>query len=444
MTVFGTHLVPAKSSVPGRIDQGEFLNCLLMNYQQVIVGDEMKFTKKSLDSIEANGKRQVLFDDDLPGLAIRVSEIGRISFYYSYRIGKGRMATKKWVHIGAYPAWTPENAKQKVRELAAQVTMGSDPADAIKSSKAAVTVVDVIKSFWEQHISAKLKPSSQRLYKGIIDKHIVPMLGKINIREVAHRDVARLHHELRGAPYMANRTAAVLSKFFNWCEKHGYRDRNSNPAEDLEKYKEQKRMEFLKIEDIEAIGQSLSALEALGHVSPMPAAALRLLLLTGARLDEILSLKWSYLDLDANLANLPDSKTGFKVLHLPLPAVEVLRSLPVFDNEYVFPSDSKSGHLTSIRKPWAAICAHAGLSGWRLHDLRHAFASAAVNSGASLPMIGALLGHKNTSTTARYAHVAVNPAHKIAEDTGAEISDALNSAPKNGILKFTPRAQAER
>jgi len=404
----------------------------------------MRFTKKSLDAVKPTGKRQVFFDDDLPGLAIRVSEIGRISFYYSYRTGKGRTAVKKWVHIGAYPNWTPENARQKIKELAAQVTMGVDPANEAKEAKSTQTVADVIQIFWQQHISAKLKPSSQRLYSGIIGKHIVPMLGKMNIRDVAHRDVAKLHHDLRDAPYMANRTAAVLSKFFNWCEKHGYRDRNSNPAEDLEKYKEQKRMEFLKIEDIEAIGQSLSALEALGHVSPMPATALRLLLLTGARLDEILSLKWSYLDLDSNLANLPDSKTGFKVLHLPLPAVEILRSLPVFDNEYVFPSDSQSGHLTSIRKPWATVCAHAGLSGWRLHDLRHAFASAAVNSGASLPMIGALLGHKNTSTTARYAHVAVNPAHKIAEDTGAEISEALKSPPKNGILSFAPRARAER
>ncbi len=404
----------------------------------------MKFTKRNLDSIKPTGKRQVFFDDELPGLALRVSEIGRVSFYYNYRIGKGRTATKKWVHIGSYPSWTPENARQKVKELAAQVTLGVDPAKEAKAAKVALTVADVIQVFWLQHVSAKLKPSSQRLYSGIISKHIVPTLGTIKIKDVSHKDVARLHHDLREAPYMANRTAAVLSKFFNWCEKNGYRDKNNNPAEDLEKYKEHKRMEFLQIKDIQAIGQSLTALETLGQVSPMPAAALRLLLLTGARLDEILSLKWSYLDLDDNLANLPDSKTGFKVLHLPLPAVELLRSLPVFDSEYVFPSDSKSGHLTSLRKPWAAVCAYAKLSGWRLHDLRHAFASAAVNSGASLPMIGALLGHKNTSTTARYAHLAANPAHNIAEDTGAEIFQALNSPPKSGIIKFQPRVQPER
>jgi integrase len=276
-----------------------------------------------------------------------------------------------------------------------------------------------------------------------MNNHIIPALGKIKINEINHKEVAKLHHDLREAPYMANRTVALLSKFFNWCEKNGYREKNSNPAEDLDKYKENKRMDFLKISDIEAIGQSLTALEVLGKVSLMPAAALRLLLLTGARLEEVLSLKWSYLNLETCLANLPDSKTGFKILHLPQPAVEILNSLPKFTSEYVFPSESASGHLSSLRKAWAAVCANAGLSGWRLHDLRHAFASAAVNSGASLPMIGALLGHKNTSTTARYAHVAVNPAHKIAQDTGAEISKALKSSPHNGILKFIPRGQAE-
>lgn len=179
----------------------------------------MKFTKKSLDAIKPTGKRQVFFDDDLPGLAIRVSEIGRISFYYSYRTGKGRTAVKKWVHIGAYPNWTPENARQKVKDLAAQVTMGVDPADEAKEVKVGLTVADVIKVFRAQHINAKLKPSTQRLYGGIISTHIVPRLGKIMVKNVAHKDVARLHHELREAPYMANRTVAVLSKFFNWCEK---------------------------------------------------------------------------------------------------------------------------------------------------------------------------------------------------------------------------------
>jgi site-specific recombinase XerD len=122
--------------------------------------------------------------------------------------------------------------------------------------------------------------------------------------------------------------------------------------------------------------------------------------------------------------------------------LEVLNSLPRFDSDYVFASDeSASGHLSSLRRPWAAVCEKAGLKGrgWRIHDLRHAFASAAVNSGASLSFIGKLLGHSNASTTARYAHVAENPAHQVAEDTGARIADALKGRPNKGVLKFVSK-----
>jgi integrase len=118
---------------------------------------------------------------------------------------------------------------------------------------------------------------------------------------------------------------------------------------------------------------------------------------------------------------------------------KILRAWPVLDSEYVFPSDLRSAHLSSLRKPWAAVCAQAGLSGWRIHDLRHAFASAAVNSGSSLPFIGKLLGHSQVSATARYAHVAANPAHQVAEDTGAKIAEALKARAKNGIFQFSPK-----
>ena len=407
----------------------------------------MRLTKKAMESIPVTGQRQIFFDDDLPGLAIRVSEIGRISFYFVYRYGKGRAAIKRWLNIGVFPSMTPEQARQKVKSLAAEVVMGGDPVKDAKDAKNSSTVADLAGLFFEQHVEAKLKAASQRLYRGIINNHILPNLGKLKIEAVTHKEVARLHHALREAPYMANRTAAVLSKFFNWCEVNGYRERHSNPADGLEKFKEQKRMEFLQTSDLEKIGQALISLEAIGQVSPLSAAAIRLLLLTGARLEEVLSLKWSYIDLKMALANLPDSKTGFKVLHLPAPAVEILQNLPRFNNEYVFASEeSSSGHLSSLRRPWTAICERAQLKGWRIHDLRHAFASAAVNSGASLPFIGKLLGHTNASTTARYAHVAENPAHKLAEETAANIFEAISKKtgvennPSNGnIIQFKTR-----
>jgi len=393
----------------------------------------MKFTKKNLEAIEPTNKRQVFFDDDMKSLAIRVSDAGKISFYFTY-YKKGEGQKRHWQFMGAYPKMTPEIARGQAQKLSHDVAMGVDliqKARDEKEAKTGRTIAAIIRLFQEIHVDVKLKSSTQRLYRTIINNYIIPQLGNKSVEEIAHKDISSLHHSLRESPYMANRVVAVCSVFFNWCEKNGYRPRHSNPAEDIEKFKEKKRMEFLGAEEMKAIGEALAHLEMVGQVAPFPAAAIRLLLLTGARMSEILEMKWKYLDLESGRANLPDSKTGFKVLHLPAPAVDIFRNIPVLDeNGYVFPSEeSASGHLSSIRKPWSAVCKKAGIDGegWRIHDLRHAFASAAVNSGKSLPIVGALLGHSQPSTTARYAHVAVNPAKQAAEETGREIANTMET-----------------
>ena len=140
------------------------------------------------------------------------------------------------------------------------------------------------------------------------------------------------------------------------------------------------------------------------------------------------TLKWSYLDLAHGLAHLPDSKTGAKTIHLPAAARAVLTSLPTSlprINEYCFPGRHDRGHIVGIAKMWKRILAEAGLSGWRIHDLRHAFASYAVNSGQSLLVIGKMLGHAQAATTARYAHVVENPVAAAAESTARAIQKDL-------------------
>lgn len=174
-------------------------------------------------------------------------------------------------------------------------------------------------------------------------------------------------------------------------------------------------------------------------ITPQAANVIRLLCLTGARSGEILSLKWEYLDLDMGVARLPDSKTGAKTLHLPRPAVELLSGMIEF-SEWVFPGRG-NGHMTEVHHAWRTVCKKAGLAGWRIHDLRHAFASVAANSGHSLPQIGALLGHTQASTTQRYAHVAANPVHAVAEDAGAKIAAALQAKPCKGeVIPFKKKA----
>lgn len=409
----------------------------------------MKFTKTAVEKLEITGTRYSLFDDDLKGFAVRVGAKGDKAFYYVYRAGKGRGAPLKWLRLGSFPTISAERARTLAREKAAVVTLGADPASEQNEAKNAPLMRDAMEAFRQEHVSAKLKKTTNKLYNSLIDQNILPALGKMKVREVEHRHIAKLHHSLRDTPYAANRTFAVVSKFFSWAEKNGYRPRGTNPALGIEKYREEKRTTFMGADELARIGSAISELEAawvekeamrerkekppkgMEVITPQAANILRLLCFTGARAGEILSLRWEYLDLSMGLARLPDSKTGFKVLHLPRPALEALNDIPEYSG-WVFPGGKGDGHMTEVHHAWRLVCKKAGLTGWRIHDLRHAFASVAVNSGHSLPQIGALLGHSQASTTQRYAHVAENPVHAVAEDAAAKIDAALKTQPKRG------------
>jgi integrase len=174
-------------------------------------------------------------------------------------------------------------------------------------------------------------------------------------------------------------------------------------------------------------------------------AAFRLLIFTGARLNEILSLRWDWIDVAQGTARLPDSKTGAKNLYLPPGAVAVLETLPrMAGNPHVLPGERVGAHFVGIQKPWQRVRALAGLPDLRLHDLRHAFASVAVASGDSLFIVGKILGHRQASTTERYAHLAPDPAKTVADRTAARLADLLRpkapSEADNVIRHFAIRS----
>lgn len=424
----------------------------------------MKFTKRSVEAIKATDKKQFFFDDEVTGLALRVGPPGKNypegkkSFYYTYRVGRGRGAQKKWALIGSFPDWTVEQARQRAKELAADVQKGADPAAESKEEIKALTVSEALDAFTTEYVE-KLKPKSIEFYNTVIDKHLRPAFGKLRIKALSFTDMAKMHTGMKATPYMANRCVAILSVFLNWCEGHGHRDPNTNPTKKIKLYTEHKRQEFMGAEELTALGDALAEMEAkwyerkaartvkpqgqelIDTITPQSAAAIRLLMFTGARKLEILSMKWSYIDFDLGIAKLPDSKTGFKVLQLPAPAQAILEGLPQI-SEYCFPADSKTGHQSSLKEAWAHVLAYSGLSGWRIHDLRHAFASMMVNSGASLPIIGKILGHTQASTTQRYAHIAENPARKAAEDAAAKIANAVTKT-SDKVIPFR-KASGER
>ena len=385
----------------------------------------MKLTKKNVESLEPTGTRYEVRDDELIGFSIRVGATGEKSFYLTYRAGKGRAAPLKRLRIGTFPSMTVEQTRQIVKQKLAQIAMGGDPAQEVKEGKNAPLFHEVIETFLQEHVDAKLKPATQHLYRTLAQNHLIPAFKKMKMADITYRHVAKLHHDLQNTPYLANRCAAVLSKFFDWCEKTGYRDRGTNPVRGLEKYREEKRLKFMESSELEAIGEGIAKLEKQDAIDPTIAAALKVMLLTGARCSEILTLKWEYFNESKEKALLPNSKTGAKVLPIPPTAWEVISALPRV-NEYCFPGRWGRGHIINVKNTWKRICKAGGISGWRIHDLRHAFASYAANSGKSLPIIGKILGHSQASTTSRYAHLAENPVAQAAAETAEGLAQELN------------------
>jgi integrase len=214
------------------------------------------------------------------------------------------------------------------------------------------------------------------------------------------------------------------------------RPRNSNPVKGLERYPEEKRERFLSREELARLGAALSDEGVIDRHSPFALAAIGLLLLTGMRRNEALRLRWPEVDLERGLLLLRDSKTGKKAIILGEHAVQLLAELPRTSSEWVFPGAKPGCPLEGIRKAWASVTKAAGLKGVRIHDLRHTFASYSAGAGASLPMIGTLLGQSQAATTQRYAHLAQDPVRDIANRAGELIARAV------GLTALSPKIAA--
>jgi integrase len=259
-----------------------------------------------------------------------------------------------------------------------------------------------------------------------VELFLTPALGRHRISDVLRADVASFHHDLRDRPYQANRALSVLCKMLNLAEEWGLRPDGSNPCRHVKKYREEKRERYLTVEELRRLGTVLSDAQANQTEGPFALAAIGLLILTGARLMEILTLRWEYVDLDGGVLRLPDSKTGAKLIYLNDAAKGLLRTMPrMHGNPHVIPGHKPGAHLVELQKAWRRIRAEANLDAVRIHDLRHSFASVAVSAGMSLPMIGKLLGHTQPATTARYAHLAADPMKAASELVGSEIMAAM-------------------
>ena len=377
----------------------------------------------------------MVWDGAIPGFGVRVNPQGTRTFVLKYRLPSGRV---RWKTIGRSDKVTLEQARKRAKRDVGLVADGKDPQQHLDVAKDALTLGKVADRFLESHVEARRKDSTHRLYRLVIDGHLRPQLGNVPIADVTTEQILKLHAKLKATPYMANRVVAVASKLFNWAAQAGFRGGpgpHVNPALGIEKYRERARKRYLTKQELARVGCALRVAERRGAMSPAAIAAIKLLLLTGARMSEILSLKWKYVDSGRGLIHLPDSKTGAKVIMLNMPARDILKACPKWaDSPYAFPGEGrgkrKGQHRVNLTDAWGWVRKRAKIPDVRIHDLRHSYASVAVSGGQTLPMVGALLGHTQAATTQRYAHLMDDPLRAASDATGTRIAAAITRRPK--------------
>ena len=362
----------------------------------------------------ATGNR-LYFDEAVKGLALRVTAAGSRAFVLDYRTQSGR---QRRYTIGTFPDWSATGARTEAKRLKAEIRAnGADPMGSLEASRGEPTMTDLAARYLEEH-AIKKRPASREDAERVFRLFALPAFGHHKVAEISFSDCDGLHRKITrsGTATRANRVIALLSKAFNLSIKWGWR--SDNPCRGIERNQEVKRHRYLTAAEIERLTVALAA-----YPDQDAANIIRMLLLTGARRGEALTARWQDFDLEAGVWTKPAGATKQKTMHrvpLSAPARQLLAGLDQ-QGIYLFPG-RHGGPRPDIKKPWAAICKAAKLDGVRVHDLRHSFASILAGSGLSLPIIGALLGHSNPSTTQRYAHLLDSPLRSAVETAGAIIT----------------------
>jgi integrase len=410
--------------------------------------DDVALSDKLAKAATSEGKAQrILYDGGkraVRGFGLRVTAAGAKSFILTYWNAEGR---QRRYTIGAYPQpYSVEAARKKAGQLKRQIRDGHDPLEERVSTRTAPTMADLCDRYIEDHLPRK-RPSSQADDKSMIARTLKPKVGNRKVAAVSHAEIDKLHRDLKATPYRANRVLALVSKMFNLAIRWGWR--TDNPAKGVERFPEAKRTRYLAAEELKRLTAALAAYpdqraaqEAErrgGNVKPETVAnarraaetacnVVRLLLLTGCRRGEALGATWDQLDLESGVWTKPGATTKQKTAHIaPLGEAAVVLLKQIRDEA---PKDEDGepirplvfsiggGPMSELNDEWRELRKMAKLPGVRLHDIRHSFASLLASGGASLPMIGALLGHSNPNTTARYAHLFQDPLRKLADEVG--------------------------
>jgi integrase len=374
------------------------------------------------------------------GFGVRLSAGGTKSFVLHYRRkpdGRERLYTIGPFGDGDY---STEAARDEAEELRARIMKGDDPQGKRHDDRDAPDMAKLCDRFLAEYVPSK-RPTTQREYRSLIETYVRPALGRKLVVTVDHDDIVRLHGKItEQSPYQANRATAVLSKMFTLAITR-WRMRADNPASRIEKNPEQKRKRYLTPDELKRLTDALAR-----HENQDVANVFRLLLLTGARREEVVSARFEQFDLDhRKVWTKPASSTKQRRDHeVPLgdQALALLKAMrkAAPDAEFLFPGGSTAGHRTQINRHWNRICERAGIprsgpQALRIHDCRHSYASMLVSAGFSLPVIGNLLGHTQPTTTARYSHLFTDVTRAATNKVGSQLAGLIAKPSKRKPLK---------
>jgi len=418
-------------------------------------------TKRLVDALQRPGSDREVFvwDDAFPGFGVRVKPSGAISYIIQYRNAGG---VSRRFTLGRHGVLTPQEARDMAKDRLADVRRGQDPTEARNKAWRDPTVTVLCDIYLKEGPTEKpqKKARSWETDKSNIERHIKPLLGRKHLTSLTTHDISRFQRDVTdgktrlvektksrgkavvdGGPGAAARATSVLRAILNFAVRHKMRP--DNPARGVQLNKGKKRERFLSTEEFTNIGDALKAAEA-NAVSRNAVAALRLLMLTGARKNEICGLKWEHVDFERSMLRLPDSKTGAKSIPLGAPALEVLAGIDRNKGvSWVLPAKTGKGHFQGLPRIWRDIAKGAGLKDVRLHDLRHSFASVSVAGGASLYVLAKVLGHTQARTTERYSHLREDPVRKVANETSKKIAAAMKGRGGN-VVALSKRAGARQ
>ena len=360
---------------------------------------KFKLTNRRVAELEVDRGEACFWDRDLPGFGVRVYRNGRKVYIVQSR-GPGG-ATRRTT-IGSHFEVTAERARNRARVVIDRIKQGLDPVP-----RPEPTVADLAERYLHAHVAVNCRPSTQETFQRLVDKYILPELGDLPVTAVDRSHAAALHYRLHEKPYQANQAVRVLAKMFSLGEAWGMVPPRRNPCRSIRYYREHRRERFLTAEEYRRLGRVLDEAEADGSVFPSGIAAIRLLLLTGCRKNEILTLRWDDVDRTARALRLSDTKTGTRQVPLT-PAFEwVLAGIPRLPgNPWVITGKKTGDRLKGLDGIWHRLRPRAGLEDVRIHDFRHSYSSRAIALGENMAAISALLGHRKITTTARYAHLA--------------------------------------